>query len=556
MQSMEKIRVIIDKPAESGKDPYRHAHAYPALLPRGAPDWRVFKDPAEISVTFVDNEQIHELNRQYRDRDAPTDVLSFPMGENGSLRRQPRDRRQDSGGHRDLHGKGQWSRPRPLRPQPRAGGGLSDGPLHAAPAGLRPRGRRPGPGAHAGEGGSRSCGSWACLPAPATPPRPVHNPSPRDKAEAVAAASADAFRGIGCCIKSERNMRIHLVACALCAVLRLAAPPGSRGEMACLLLAIGAVMAAETLNTATEKLVRLSPRKTETATSASSRMWRRGQCLSAVRRRCWWGCSSSSGPELWRLLWGTSFHPPATGAAGPVPGVGGGAVFLGPFGSRRPCARRLDIGDAGRSKRRELGGAADSAGPPCAAGNRTWIWIYAPRALGVCRHCGPAQRGQSPRVLNRLVGEKIAIVSRKPQTTRTRIMGVLTQGEDQLVFLDTPGLIKPKNSLGDYMVKSGHPHGGRRGRLPAGDRSRRAPIQGRRGASIRRFQTGRCRRCWPSTKPTCWRTRAPIMEQIAQYAGLYGFQAVVPVSAKDGSGMEDLLDELKKLVPARRAPLP
>ena len=57
-------------------------------------------------------------------------------------------------------------------------------------------------------------------------------------------------------------------------------------------------------------------------------------------------------------------------------------------------------------------------------------------------------------ILNQLVGEKIAIVSKKPQTTRTRIMGVLTQGEDQLVFLDTPGLLKPKNSLGDYMVKS------------------------------------------------------------------------------------------------------
>ena len=52
-------------------------------------------------------------------------------------------------------------------------------------------------------------------------------------------------------------------------------------------------------------------------------------------------------------------------------------------------------------------------------------------------------------ILNQLVGEKIAIVSKKPQTTRTRIMGVLTQGEDQLVFLDTPGLLKPKNSLGE-----------------------------------------------------------------------------------------------------------
>ena len=56
-------------------------------------------------------------------------------------------------------------------------------------------------------------------------------------------------------------------------------------------------------------------------------------------------------------------------------------------------------------------------------------------------------------VLNQLIGQKIAIVSKKPQTTRTRIMGVLTQGEDQLVFLDTPGLMKPKTSLGDYMMK-------------------------------------------------------------------------------------------------------
>ena len=57
-------------------------------------------------------------------------------------------------------------------------------------------------------------------------------------------------------------------------------------------------------------------------------------------------------------------------------------------------------------------------------------------------------------ILNRLLGTKLAIVSNKPQTTRTRIMGVWTEGETQLVFIDTPGLIKPKNSLGDYMVKS------------------------------------------------------------------------------------------------------
>jgi len=56
-------------------------------------------------------------------------------------------------------------------------------------------------------------------------------------------------------------------------------------------------------------------------------------------------------------------------------------------------------------------------------------------------------------LLNRLVGEKVAIVTQKPQTTRTRITGVLTKGETQLVFIDTPGLLKAKDALGRYMVK-------------------------------------------------------------------------------------------------------
>lgn len=53
-----------------------------------------------------------------------------------------------------------------------------------------------------------------------------------------------------------------------------------------------------------------------------------------------------------------------------------------------------------------------------------------------------------------MLGEKIAIVSSKPQTTRTRIMGVLTEGETQLVFIDTPGIHKPRTELGKYMVRS------------------------------------------------------------------------------------------------------
>ena len=55
---------------------------------------------------------------------------------------------------------------------------------------------------------------------------------------------------------------------------------------------------------------------------------------------------------------------------------------------------------------------------------------------------------------NHLVGEKIAIVSNKPQTTRNRICGILTRGNSQFVFVDTPGFHKPRTKLGDYMVNA------------------------------------------------------------------------------------------------------
>ena len=55
-------------------------------------------------------------------------------------------------------------------------------------------------------------------------------------------------------------------------------------------------------------------------------------------------------------------------------------------------------------------------------------------------------------LLNAILGEKVAIVSNKPQTTRNRITGIFTKGDDQFVFLDTPGMHSPKNSLGDIVL--------------------------------------------------------------------------------------------------------
>ena len=65
--------------------------------------------------------------------------------------------------------------------------------------------------------------------------------------------------------------------------------------------------------------------------------------------------------------------------------------------------------------------------------------------------CGRPNVGKST-LTNCLVGEKIAIVSDKPQTTRNRITAVVERGETQFVFMDTPGYHKPRNRLGDYMV--------------------------------------------------------------------------------------------------------
>ena len=149
-------------------------------------------------------------------------------------------------------------------------------------------------------------------------------------------------------------------------------------------------------------------------------------------------------------------------------------------------------------------------------------------------------------ILNRMLGEKIAIVSPKPQTTRTKILGVLTDHNVQLVFTDTPGYHRPKNKLGEKMVRA----------VGSGIHDVDACLlvvepQGEvRDAEltlIKKIKKENIPAILAINKIDTVEQKETLLARIAAYAALYDFAAVVPVSAKDGSGMADMLTELKKL---------
>ncbi len=148
-------------------------------------------------------------------------------------------------------------------------------------------------------------------------------------------------------------------------------------------------------------------------------------------------------------------------------------------------------------------------------------------------------------ILNRLLGQKIAIVSSKPQTTRNRITGVLTEGEYQLVFFDTPGMHKPKNTLGKYMVRSVNESVGGVDCCLLVAEADRAPSQTELDL-IEKFKALGMPAILAINKIDMLREKEVLMKQILAYSQLYDFEAIVPVSAQDGSGMNELLDELKK----------
>lgn len=150
-------------------------------------------------------------------------------------------------------------------------------------------------------------------------------------------------------------------------------------------------------------------------------------------------------------------------------------------------------------------------------------------------------------LLNRMLGQKVAIVSSKPQTTRTRIMGVLTEGEDQLVFLDTPGLHKPRSRLDEYMARSvTESVSGVDACLLVTEAS--SPVSHADHDLLERCRAQKIPVILAINKIDTLADKSALMAQIAEWNALYPFEAVVPVSAQDGSGVRsDLLPELKKL---------
>lgn len=157
--------------------------------------------------------------------------------------------------------------------------------------------------------------------------------------------------------------------------------------------------------------------------------------------------------------------------------------------------------------------------------------------------CGRPNVGKST-LTNTLVGEKIAIVSNKPQTTRNRICAVVTKGDTQFVFMDTPGFHKPRTRLGDYMVNVV--------RESVADVDavmllvEPLPNIGKQEQElIARFkETGVPALLVINKIDTV--QREELLEVMAVYSAAYEFDAIIPISAKTGEGVDELLAELSK----------
>ena len=150
-------------------------------------------------------------------------------------------------------------------------------------------------------------------------------------------------------------------------------------------------------------------------------------------------------------------------------------------------------------------------------------------------------------LINTLIGQKIAIMSDKPQTTRNRILCILTQPDAQIVFLDTPGIHKPKHKLGEYMVRAAE------GTLQEVD-AILFVVDATEDMGAGEFYI--LERLQATKKPVVLVVnkldlieKERVLPIISRYTERYPFAGVVPISAKAETNLDALLTEVKKLLP-------
>ena len=146
-------------------------------------------------------------------------------------------------------------------------------------------------------------------------------------------------------------------------------------------------------------------------------------------------------------------------------------------------------------------------------------------------------------LLNALRGEKVAIVSRKPQTTRNRITGILTKGETQYVFTDTPGLHKPKTLLGEYMMKSAEAAAGGTDVILFVVECD-VPLNASETAALRSFAKSDIP-CILLINKIDKINKGLLAKYLSELSDEYRFRAVIPISALEKDGLDIIFDELE-----------
>lgn len=157
---------------------------------------------------------------------------------------------------------------------------------------------------------------------------------------------------------------------------------------------------------------------------------------------------------------------------------------------------------------------------------------------------GRANAGKSS-LLNALVGEKIAAVSDKPQTTRTKITGVLTKGETQFVFMDTPGMHKAKNKLSGHMLNAVNESvAGVDLIILMADCTKK--ISENERELVKGFKTGKTKVILVLNKIDLLENKEDLIAVIAEYSKLFDFIDIVPVSVLEKDGLDIIMEDLEK----------